>query len=142
MRISEMQKRLKSIKAWQLMIPILEETAPQIIQKNQDQLSDGKKSDESVTKKYSAPYLKYKQTLSTYKAPDGLADLRKTGDAYKGMYAKPNNKGVKVGTNNKEKILEGRDGKKIWGLNAESKKELKPIWVDKLVGSIRKQISN
>ena len=141
MDISEMQKRLRSIKVWELMKPILEESSEMILAENKKQLNEGKKSDGSNTKQYKSPiYLKYKESLPTYKASP-YADLYKTGSFYDDFYTKVTNNGVKVGSNDdKEKILESRDGKNIFGLTEESLKTLKPIWANKLVESIKAKI--
>lgn len=141
MDISEMQKRLRSIKVWELMKPILEESSEMILAENKKQLRKGKKSDGSNTKQYKSPiYLKYKESLPTYNASP-YADLYKTGSFYDDFYTKVTNNGVKVGSNDdKEKILESRDGKNIFGLTEESLKTLKPIWANKLVESIKAKI--
>lgn len=136
-----MQKKLRSIKVWELMKPILEASSEQIVQMNQKQLSEGKKSDESNTNEYSSDkWRKYKESLPSYKASP-YADYYDKGDFYDGFYTEVTNRGVKVGSNDsKEKKLESRDGKKIFGVTPESLKTLKPIWTKQLIGSIKEKI--
>lgn len=140
MRISQMQEKLGSIDVWELMIPIIESTSDSIIEKNRDQLSRGEKANGEKTPTYSPKYLKYKQSKGSYKASPN-ADLYATGSFYKNFYVKPNSEGVDAGsTDDKESMLEDYAGKKLFWLNKKSLKEMKPVWSELLVKSIRNKL--
>jgi hypothetical protein len=140
MRISEMQKRLKEIDVWQLMRPILEQSTPEIVRLNKEQLREGKTSKDQNMREYSTDYYEFKKTLPTYKA-DPYTDLYKTGAFHDGFYATVKNEGVEIGsTDTKESMLEEDYGKDIFKLTSKNLSGLKVNWTMLLVKSIRSKI--
>jgi len=140
MYIDELINKLDKIEPWNLLMPIIKDSESDIIKINQDQLKEAKKSDGTTTKAYKPRYLAYKMTLPTYTASPN-ADLFNKGDSYKGMFVKVLDDGIEIGTTSKEKQLESRDGKEIFGIIDENKKKLGEVWTPKLVESMKRFIN-
>lgn len=137
MLLSELKEKINSIRPWDMLKPIIEESSSRIIELNQDQMSQGKKSDGANTRQYSPKYLQYKVKLPTYKASP-YADFLKTGEFRNNMYVKVLDEGIEIGSTSTEKEaeLEERDGKNIYGLSSTAKLELIPEWANKLSTNI------
>lgn len=86
---------------------------------NKEQLSRGKRSDNSSLPAYKKSYLKTRRKFGRPTAP---MDLNLKGDFYSKFFTNFLSNGVIVGsTDSKRGILEGRFGTKIHGLTDENK---------------------
>lgn len=74
-------KNAKSLNRETLTIIAIERNSKTILDFNRQQMRSGKNSsNDFFSPPYSVPYLKQKRKLSSYQAPDGIADLFLTGE--------------------------------------------------------------
>jgi hypothetical protein len=93
-----------------------------IIELNQEQLSEGTKSTSKRLSPYSEPYKKFRRKLGLQTANK---DLKVTGAFWDAMYANPTKLYTIVGSRDyKEKYLEAMEGSEIFGLTEESLNDL------------------
>jgi len=108
MDLAKFSSNLKSINPWKLLFPILKKVLPEIADTNRVQLERGELSTGELMPEYKQEWYKeMKESLSTYKAPSGIPDLRVEGDFYDGLYADLDDNGIEFGsTDEKESKLE------------------------------------
>lgn len=86
MGLRDFYNKVKSLDIERMKEQAVEENKELIVKLNQSQLKLGRTSkDRNIEPRYSPAYLKRKQKLSSYIAPDGIPDLYLHGDFYGGM---------------------------------------------------------
>lgn len=86
MGVRELYNKVKSLDIERCKEQAVEENKDLLVKLNQSQLRFGRTfKDRNIEPRYSAAYLKRKQKLSSYIAPDGIPDLYLHGDFYGGM---------------------------------------------------------
>ena len=137
MDLAKFSSNLKSINPWKLLFPILKKVLPEIADTNRVQLERGELSTGELMPEYKQEWYKeMKESLSTYKAPSGIPDLRVEGDFYDGLYADLDDNGIEFGsTDEKESKLEAMYTEFIFGIQvaeweAIKKDKILPLWIE------------
>lgn len=118
MDLLQFQNNLLNIDVWELLKPILRRYLPEILDANTGQLRRGELNDGDLLEMYkSAAYLDFKESLSSYKAPSGVADLFVTGDFHFAFFGEVNDEGITFDSDDeKTEVLERRYSSDIFGI--------------------------
>jgi hypothetical protein len=139
MDLLQFQNNLLSINVWELLKPILRRYLPEILDANTRQLRRGELNDGDLLEMYkSAAYLDFKESLASYKAPSGVADLFVTGDFQDAFFGEVNDEGITFDSNDeKTEVLERRYSSDLFGIQP---KEWEVIKQDQIIPELVKAI--
>lgn len=136
-------KRVEQLPIDTVISESVEAVAPQITDRQRDQMLEGKNAEGKTIGRYRDPaYARYKNSLNPVPGL-GIPDLKLTGEFYREIYAEVRGDKVIIdSTNEKTEALAKRFGESIFGLNKATKaelikKDLKPVFLKNIREKIK-----
>ena len=124
MTLREFYNRIKSLELQTMKEEAVIENKDKIVILNQSQLHAGQTTKErNIRPKYTKSYLKRKNKLSSYEAPDGVPDLYLTGEFYNEMDVIVENEEYFITSFDEKNVWLSERYKDIFGLTKKSKEE-------------------
>jgi len=140
MDLTQLKNNLLNINVWEILKPILKNYLPEMLDANTRQLRRGELNDGDLLEGYkSAIYLDFKESLVSYNAPSGIADLYVTGEFQDAFFAEVNDDGITFDSSDeKTEALERRYSSDIFGIQPNEWEVIKKDFIiPELVQAIR-----
>jgi hypothetical protein len=138
MYLNELSRRASALDPLELFKESVQENDAYIVDLNTSQLSKGKDSTDNNLDTYaSANYAQFKSAMGS-QAPQGIPDLKLTGEFYSGFEVKADESGMNISsTDPKSPKLKAQYGDDIFGLTDKSRADLKTVLLETYLNKIR-----